>query len=86
MGLEVLVLRKMVLSPEDIVKMILNFKLFPLPGHFGFTMSIGKQVRREGVRVVDPDYQVIEGLLFHSGGSLAPLIHCCVSWEFNAWL
>lgn len=47
------------------MKIILNFKLFPLPGHFGFVMSTEKQAR-----VVLLDYQGKEGLPFRRGGAV----------------
>lgn len=75
MGLEVLVLRKVMLSPGDIMKIILNFKLFPLPGHLGFVMSTDNQARKGDVRVLDLDYQGKEELPCHSGGSLTGPAH-----------
>lgn len=51
------------------MKIIWNFKLFPLPDHLGFVMLADNQAKKEDVRVLDLDYQGKKRLLCHSGGS-----------------
>lgn len=68
-GLVVMVFKKDTLLPEDAERVPLNFKLWLLPGNFGFLVPKDQKARREVsvmARVTDTDYQEEVGLLLHN--------------------